>query len=374
MHVLYLHQFDLSFGGGSGVYLRALSVALGALGHTVDIVTARSPDPYGCTTSALPFDFTLTFGPEKRAGERTLDELGEAEIEAMSLRAADSIEVDLLHARLPDLVLANHINLMALVARHLGRRHGVPYRILSHGTDTKLLLRDARYVRLFADAAHGAERIFTISERVAAEVRQVLGAPAISVLGGAVDHAHFFLPSEVSAPAGSLTYVGRLVTEKGLWPLIHAVESLDAGVRLTIVGEGPLRPELEAYLAGSASRERIRLTGYVPPSRLRALLVESTLVVVPSVWEEPLGLVVLEAMACGVPVVASAVGGIPEMLRDGVDGVLVPPGDARLLGAAIARLFADEALLAELRRNVREKPIPTYRDLALRVIDGARRA
>lgn len=368
MRILFLHQFDLNFAGGSGVYLRALYFALTELGHRVEVVSARRPDQYGCTTYQLPFDFTLTFGPEKRAGERTLDELSTAELQALTLRAADTIEAEAFGDGRPDLTLANHINLMALVAWHLKKKLGVPYRVISYGTDTQLLLRDQRYRDLFGEAARDAERIFAISGYVAKEIAATVAGGKVEVLGGAVDHDLFYPPRTPQGAGKKITYVGRLVTEKGLWTLLEACERVGNSLELHLVGEGPLRGPLETYLGSSPLRDRVKLAGYVPPDRLREILIDSALVVVPSTWQEPLGLVVLEAMACGVPVVASAVGGIPEMIQHGVNGLLVPPGDAFALAAAIHRVLNDSTLHRGMRQTLTRTTVPSYRDLARRAI------
>ncbi len=369
MRVLFLHQFDLNFAGGSGIYLRALCSALTGLGHRVEVVSARRPDQYGLTAYQLPFDFTLSFGPEKRDGERTLDELGTADLQTLAARAAAALEAEAFGDGRPDLILVNHINLMAQVGWRLGKTFGVPYRIISYGTDTNLLLRDERYVGLFLEAACNAERIFAISGFVARDIAATIPGGNIQVLGGAVDEALFYPSETLPDGLGKIAYVGRLVTEKGIWALLEAFQIQRAASELRVAGEGPLRSALEAYLAHSELRERVSLLGYVQPSRLRELLIDSALLVVPSTWQEPLGLVVLEAMACGIPVVASDVGGIPEMIRHGVDGYLVPPGDANALAAAIDRILGDRALYDRMRRSLRRLTIPSYRDVARRAIE-----
>jgi hypothetical protein len=120
--VLFLHQFDLDFAGGSGVYLRALTDQLRRSGHEVDVVSARRPDQYGCTSHELPFDVTLAFGPEKRPGETALDELSTEDLRALIERATSSIAREVSRDRRPDLIIANHINLMAGVGQQLSDR------------------------------------------------------------------------------------------------------------------------------------------------------------------------------------------------------------------------------------------------------------
>jgi len=359
MRILFLHKFNFNNSwGGSASYLRALYLALNKMGHRVNVVSPTYPDIYGFTTCRLPFAVNLTFGPEKRPGETTLDELTTPQLEMMAEKAAETIGEREFPGKMPELVIANHINLMALVAWRLAKRFDVPYRIISYGTDTQLLLKDGRYRRLFGAAARGAERILAISEYVAREIRSTVGG-RIEVVGGGVDPGLFHPLPSLPKESGRLVFFGRLVTEKGLWVLLQALAQLKSDVRLEVVGEGPLHDEIEASLAVSPLRGRVQLTGYVAPERLRDILVRSGLAVVPSIWQEPLGLVVLEAMACGLPVVASAVGGIPEMITDGVNGLLVPPGDPAALARSIDMAAGDPSVYERLLAGVARTVVPS---------------
>jgi glycosyltransferase involved in cell wall biosynthesis len=370
VRILFLHLFDLDLAGGSGVYLRALTRALGELGHEVEVVSARHGDRYGSTTYALPFEFVLTFGPEKRPGEKTFDELSSAELSELAESAADAVARRSLVARSPQLLVVNHISVLALTALRLQRRFAVPYRVISYGTDTQLLARDRRYVDLLEEAAERADRVFAISRFVARQVAATLPRSRVETLGGAVDPDLFYRPANGSngQPPRQIAFVGRLVTEKGIWVLLDALQAVGDGYELAVAGEGPLRGAIATRLERSALRERVHLLGYVPPSGLRDVLIRSCLLVVPSTWEEPLGLVILEALACGVPVVASAVGGIPEIVLDGVNGCLVPPGDAGRLAETLDRLRRDDALYRRLRANCLATDVPTYRGLAGRLL------
>ena len=168
MRILFLHKFNFNNSwGGSASYLRALYLALTKMGHNVNVVSPNYPDKYGFTTCRLPFEMTLTFGPEKRPGETTLDELTTEQFESMAAQATETIAAREFLDTKPDLIIANHINLMALVAWRLSNRFDVPYRIISYGTDTQLLLKDRRYCHIFGTAARGAEKILSISGFVA---------------------------------------------------------------------------------------------------------------------------------------------------------------------------------------------------------------
>jgi len=367
MKILYLHKFNLGKGwGGSASMLCALHRAFTDLGHQVRVVSSKRPDPYGFTTCSLPFDQVLTFGPEKRTGETAINELPIAALESMALAAAEKIEREEFPQGLPDLMIANHINLMALICWHLSRKFKIPYHIISYGTDTKLLLGDRRFCDLFRPAARGAERIFAISSYVAKEITDSVGGRT-EVLGGAIDPGMFYPSSHSPAMATRLIYVGRLVTEKGLWILLDAMDRQTIATELVIAGEGPLQPEIEALLEKKPRKYQVKFLGYIPQEKLRDAYATSAAVVVPSIWQEPLGLVVLEALACGLPVIASKVGGIPEMIENGKNGLLVPEGDAAALAEAIDRLLGNRELDRKMRQSIGTASLPTYHDLAIRL-------
>jgi glycosyltransferase involved in cell wall biosynthesis len=371
MNIFYFHKFDLASGGwgGSSSMLCALRDSFISFGNSVDVVTPRhnQANGNGFVRYALPFAQPLTFGPEKRPGEITIDEIATGELSEMARAAAEKIEREAFGEQKPDLLLANHINLMALTCWHLNQKLGIPYRIISYGTDTQLLLRDRRYRELFGEAAKRAERIFAISEFVASEISQTVGGK-VETLGGAIHKGLFFPPATKPVRARRLVYVGRLVTEKGIWVLLDAISRQKTATELVMVGEGPLAGRISQFVARNGLNCHVRLLGCLPQSPVREVLISADAAVVPSIWQEPLGLVVLEALACGLPVIASAVGGIPEMIKDRFNGLLVQPDDSVALAGAIDRLLSDENLYNQIKAGVDRTVVPTYDDLAMRVI------
>jgi glycosyltransferase involved in cell wall biosynthesis len=151
---------------------------------------------------------------------------------------------------------------------------------------------------------------------------------------------------------GGVLFVGRLHRQKGLDTLVRAMPALPPGTRVTLAGDGPERAALQRLAGGLGVADRLRVTGFVPHRAVPGLLAGADVVVLPSRYEE-LGTALVEAMAAGRPVVAAAVGGIPELVRDGVDGLLVPPGDPAALAAAVSRVLGDPALGARLGRSGR---------------------
>jgi starch synthase len=137
-------------------------------------------------------------------------------------------------------------------------------------------------------------------------------------------------------------FVGRISEQKGIFQLLEAARALPAGVQLVLCASSPDTPELLARLeAAVAGRPEIRwINAMLPVPEVVQLYSHAAGFVCPSIYE-PFGLINLEAMACGTPVVASRVGGIPEVVVDGETGWLVEPGDATALGQALREALAD---------------------------------
>jgi len=143
-----------------------------------------------------------------------------------------------------------------------------------------------------------------------------------------------------SRPGGPVVFAGRLAPEKGVDLLIQAMALLGPPARLEIAGEGPERAALES-LAAERAPGRVRFHGRLGRDRLLALLRGATVVAVPSRWHENQPMAVLESFACGVPVVVSGLGGLPELVEPGRDGEIVAAGDAAAMAGALAAMLAD---------------------------------
>jgi glycosyltransferase involved in cell wall biosynthesis len=156
-------------------------------------------------------------------------------------------------------------------------------------------------------------------------------------------------------------FVGRLVERKGVEVLIEAVSRLTErlDVRLTIVGDGPRAAAISELVRSSGLEDRVTLTGRVDDAELRAAYETADVFALPAIVDrrgdtEGLGVVLLEALEFGVPVVASEAGGIPDIVRDGETGWLVPPGDADALARAIEDVASDRSEAARRVEQGRE--------------------
>lgn len=145
-----------------------------------------------------------------------------------------------------------------------------------------------------------------------------------------------------------LLFVGRLVERKGVEVLVRALPRIleERPARLTVVGEGSREAAIREAVRAAGVEDRVELTGYVPEERLRSLYATCDVFVLPAVVDargdtEGLGVVLIEALRFGRPVVASDLGGIPDIVEPGRSGVRVPPGDPAALARAILELAAN---------------------------------
>jgi glycosyltransferase involved in cell wall biosynthesis len=166
-----------------------------------------------------------------------------------------------------------------------------------------------------------------------------------------------------AAPGTRVVCVGRLCEQKGqLLLLAAASEMVRRGydIDLVLAGDGPLRPEVERLIAEHGLASRVRITGWVSGEQVRALLLEARALILPS-FAEGLPVVLMEAMALARPVITTSIAGIPELVRDGHDGWLVPAGDCRaLVEAWSALLDADPARLAAMGQSARERVLQRH--------------
>jgi starch synthase len=163
----------------------------------------------------------------------------------------------------------------------------------------------------------------------------------------------------------SVVFVGRVTRQKGLQVLLRAADQLAPEAQLVLCAGQADTPELQAEVSGLVEHLRttrsgvIWLPGMLAKTEVIQILSQATVFVCPSLYE-PLGIVNLEAMACATAVVATAVGGIPEVVANGSTGLLVPPDDEAALAGAISELIADPARAAEMGARGRERAVTEF--------------
>jgi D-inositol-3-phosphate glycosyltransferase len=349
--------------GGMNVYVREVSRELGRMGVGVDVFT-RSQDPSIPRVVSLGERARvvhLAAGPEaSMARERVYDHLDEFVDGVDAWRIAGSIDYDLIHA---------HYWLSGVAALTLKARWSVPVLQMFH-TLGRLKNRVARSAAELEPRVRLDEETRIVSETdriVAANVVEraellrdyAAHASRIATIPCGVD-TDLFSPGDRAEARRRLglderpllLWVGRIAPIKGLDTLLDAVARLSArghAVQLLVVGgeadepaDGP-EASLRRRIARLGLDGAVRFIGPQPQSVLPAYYVASDVTVLPSYYES-FGMVALEAMACGSPVVASRVGGLVTTVRDGVTGFLVPDGDVGALVERIESLLADPDL------------------------------
>lgn len=278
----------------------------------------------------------------------------------------------------PDVILAYWVYPEGNAAEYCARRLRIPCVVGALGSDIHVRTGISR--ALTRRTILRANALITVSEAM----RRV----AIAQFGAVPERVHtivngfntsvFGVRPRVDArqklgvtPEGSLiVYVGRLVEAKGLKELLAAFQYLsgrDQALRLALVGDGPMKEELRTLVDSMGITDRVSMPGGVLPEMVAQWITAGDVLTLPS-WSEGYPNVVVEAIACGRPVVASNVGGIPEIISD-LNGVLVPPRDPVALAArlrdALDRHWDPDEIAATVRR--------TWTDVAMETLQVCRK-
>lgn len=212
-----------------------------------------------------------------------------------------------------------------------------PLVITLHGSDVHIAERPGLRKLARLTLRH-ARVIGVVSEALRREVIDLLNVDPAKVVVLRMP-VQMPVPADVTPasdpPPLRLVCVGRLAREKGFGVLLDALALIEEPVELDVFGDGPARAELEA--AAGRFGGGVRFHGARPRSEIAGALASAHALVVPSL-REGLGMVALEALAVGRPVIASGTGGLVETVVDGDDGILVPPGDPSALASALRRL------------------------------------
>lgn len=337
MKVLLVCPYSWATPGGVGAHVANLAAALRGRGHEVRIAAPDAADEPGVMSvgRSIPVPYNgsiarLAFGPRVAGRIRVAIRRGRPDVVHVHEPFAPSAGLAAL--------LATRLPVVATFHASLGRSRA--YRVASPA------LRPL-YRRL-------AGRI-AVSEEARRTVSSVLGDAEISVIPNGVDWSRF---AGLEPPAGeTILFIGRLEPRKGARVLLEAfpaIKERHPGASLVVVGEGPERRACESAVP-DALREDVMFVGRVEPVELARVVGEASVVCVPSLGGESFGIVLLEAMAAGRPVVASDIPGYAAVLRDGVDGALVPPGDAPALADALAGVLADPARAKAMGASGRER-------------------
>lgn len=258
-------------------------------------------------------------------------------------------------------VHAHFAGLAARTAYWIDRFFGIGFSLTAHANDIFAPKPfEISLGKLFA----AARAVVTVSDFAVEYLRQKFPEESATILRvyNGIDVEKFRV-SDFSTRPPVLISVGRLIEKKGFADLIEAGRLLHQrgiGFRAEIIGEGPQEQTLRAQIERAGLGSLFELTGALAQDEVRARLGRSTIFVLPCVTEKEGGMdnlptVIMEAMAAGLPVVSTAIAGVPEMVQNQVTGILLPEHDPKQLAETLEAVLADETRLRSLGRAGRER-------------------
>ena len=342
--------------GGSGVVAAEVASALAERGHAVhvfsdDVPGRLDPDRPGIQFHPVrpPAYPQLKHSPYPLALTSKI----------VDVARRDGLDVIHAHYALP------HAASAVLARAVLGgdRAPAAPRLVTTlHGTDITLVGSDASFLPLTQFSITASDAVTAPSAWLAAATFQTLDIPAsvqIDVIPNFVDAARFSPGPPAARPVPVLVHVSNFRPVKRVDDVLALFAALRAErpVRLRLVGDGPDRARLQAEVTARGLAADVEFLG--EQIDLPAAMRGADLFLLPSETES-FGLAALEAMACGLPVIASAVGGLPEVIADGETGFLRPMGDVAAMTAAARRLLDDPALRARFAAAARLRAETQY--------------
>ncbi|MHB1418260.1 MAG: 1,4-alpha-glucan branching protein domain-containing protein [Bacillota bacterium] len=372
-------EFPPKAVGGLARHVDGLARAIAAQGTEVHVVTCAYPGaPEHEQSGTLHIHRVETF--------EDIDTLGFLNwVIQLNLVMLQRV-LELTRAGLKFQTIHAHDWLVAFAARPLKHKLCIPLVLTIHATehgrnhginnDTQKYIHD---VETWATGEAG--KVICCSQYMQEEVSRLFSLPAenVRVIPNGVEVAAMNgTVNSVSADyreaaVKTVFFVGRLVPEKGVQVLLRSIPLIlekMPGVRFIIAGEGPYRQILQNLAENLGVEEHIVFPGFIDDSTRNKLLAEADVAIFPSLYE-PFGIVALEAMACGTPLIVSDTGGLSEIIEHEVDGLKVIPGDETSLAQAVCKILGDPGQAAALGRRGQEKVIIRYgwAEIALKTLE-----
>ena len=364
--ILYLQCFPL-WGSGSGTYTKELALEVDKFKRLKAAVVAAEGKEKVAGLKVypleLPFPVAFTGHPDWPVCKLYKD-LTPAEISRVFnyflrsvIRAVDDFKPDLIHVQ--------HISLLLWVANFIKASYGINFITTAHGTGVLAGSQNKVYIPLSQDALRRTKKIIPVSGDTKSWLLEIFGED--------FSHKTRIIPGGISLEdvpperkiriinkkyklknKKVILFTGKLTSQKGVHYFIKAAKDIKGDIY--IIGDGPEKKNLED-LVYKMKLNNVHFLGYMGKDReeeFKEFYYRADVFVAPSIWDEPLGLVILEAMATKTPVVATRKGGIPLAVKNGVNGILVRPKSSRQIAEACNKLLENEELRQKMGEAARQ--------------------
>ena len=359
MRIMFLHMFPL-WGNGSGAWLRALVIELVKEGHDIAIVAPETRRLAGVKHYIVkPLQMGVFVGNPELPGAKKYEDMSGVDLGKIYTAYVDAI-LPAVKEFQPEILHAFHTAYLPPVARLVKVLYGIRFLITTHGSDLHYLARDRRLIGVIKDAIRVSAMVTANSTFTRKWFLKMFGlewSNKIRTIPGGVFMDEYKGSDEIRdkinkkyglAGKKVVLFTGRLTVHKGVEYLIKAAKQINGEV--LILGDGPERPFLEKKIK-EFKLTNTRILGYMSPKdqvSFKEFYSRADVYVAPSTWSEPLGLVILEAMAAKTPVISTRAGGVTSLIKDGYNGYLVRPRNAQSIVDKVNYLLEHDELRAKM--------------------------
>lgn len=358
------------YGSGSGTYARYLAREVAKHHHVAMVAPDSRQLPNSNVTIypiKMPFNVAFTGHPEWK-NCRLYKDISHREIltiyKSFLNHAVDAVED--FH---PNIIHVHHAFPFSWAARFIKNTYQIPYIITVHGSELPTAQKDKRYLALTMDALRRARRIVPNSFYTKDWMLDVFGdeyRDQVRVIPGGVDINKFrkVATDDIDKMFNIkdekiVVFAGKLTSYKGVKYLVRAAKKIKG--KVLILGDGPERKNLEK-IAKDERITNVKFLGHLGSDTdfLIKFYSRADVFVAPSIWDEPLGLVILEAMACETPVVVTRKGGIPLAVKDGQNGLFIRPRNSKHIADEVNLLLNNDALRLKMAKKAREIAVKRF--------------
>ena len=365
MKILFLSVFPL-FGNGSGNYTRKLGEQLVKEGHDVAIAAPEKHSIKGLKIFEInPYKKAVFEShPEWKRAKRYVD-LPSKDLSKIYLSYLRQI-TEIVEKFQPDIIHVNHCFFLTWIANYIKSIYRTAFVVTAHGTEILQVSKDQRFRRLTTQALQASSAIIAVSPHTKKWLLKVFKGIGLKrkprVITGGIDFDSWSKDAPIKIinkkynikDKKVIIFVGRLTKEKGIEYLIKSAKKIKA--EIFIIGGGVEKRRLMDY-ARKTEATNIHFLGYFGKEyieELREFYRKADVLVLPSVVDESLGLVLLEAMACETPVVASNKGGIPLAVKDKINGYLIRAKSSKQITEKVNWLLNNPEKSAVMGKNARQ--------------------